>query len=96
VYIEFEWDVGKAESNLQKHAVSFEAAKLVFYDLGTIYEQDRVVDGETRWQAIGWGGTVALLVAHTSTETGEIEKIRIISARQANKGEKGRYERANR
>jgi uncharacterized DUF497 family protein len=29
---EFEWDVEKAESNLQKHGVSFEEAATVFFD----------------------------------------------------------------
>jgi len=29
---EFEWDEGKAESNLKKHGVSFEAARLAFDD----------------------------------------------------------------
>ncbi|WKJ90491.1 BrnT family toxin [Methylomonas montana] len=30
--INFEWDLGKAASNLKKHGVSFEEAKSVFYD----------------------------------------------------------------
>jgi hypothetical protein len=30
--INFEWDVQKADLNKQKHAVSFEEAKTVFYD----------------------------------------------------------------
>ncbi|WP_332309883.1 BrnT family toxin [Nitrosococcus watsonii] len=30
--IEFEWDIAKAHSNVNKHGVSFEEAKSVFYD----------------------------------------------------------------
>jgi uncharacterized DUF497 family protein len=30
--LQFEWDDQKANSNLKKHSVSFEQAKIVFYD----------------------------------------------------------------
>ncbi len=30
---QFEWDAAKAEGNLAKHGVSFEAARSVFYDV---------------------------------------------------------------
>jgi hypothetical protein len=29
---EFEWDAGKAQANLRKHGIAFEAARLVFKD----------------------------------------------------------------
>jgi len=32
----FEWDAEKAESNLQKHGVSFDEAATVFFDLLSI------------------------------------------------------------
>ncbi len=96
MFVDFEWDVAKAESNFEKHSVSFEAATLAFYDPGAVYEQDRVVDGEVRWHVIGLAGSVCLLVVHTSSEDGEVERIRIISARQTDKRERRTYERANR
>ena len=38
----FEWDDAKAQANLEKHEVSFEAARLVFDDRGGIDEiEDR-------------------------------------------------------
>jgi uncharacterized DUF497 family protein len=90
----FSWDDGKNESNLHKHGVSFEAAKLVFGDPLHITRQDRIENGEQRWQTIGLaGGVVLLLVAHTWHEAeGGAEHIRIISARRTTKLERKIYE----
>jgi len=41
-------------------------------------------------------GVVLRLVAHTVREDGDIEVIRIISARRAERQERRRYEQANR
>jgi len=59
--------------------------------------QDRIEDGELRWQTVGAvQGFVILVVAHTFTEDqadgGSVEIIRIISARRATPREKRRYE----
>ena len=52
-----------------------------------------VNDGEERWQTLGLvGEVVVLLVAHTYHEQGEIEMIRIISARKATRQERKCYE----
>jgi uncharacterized DUF497 family protein len=60
------------------------------------FEQDRIVNGEKRWQAIGVvDGAVMLLVAHAVVEEGSVEAIRIISARRANRMERRRYEEEN-
>ena len=46
-----------------------------------------------RWQTIGMvGGIILLLVAHTIKFDDEIEVIRIISARRADRQERKRYE----
>jgi hypothetical protein len=88
----FEWDEAKAESNLRKHGISFDDAIEVFYDPYAVLEQDRVVDGELRWEAIGMVGDVVVLqVAHTVTELDFSEVIRIISARPATRKERTRY-----
>jgi uncharacterized DUF497 family protein len=95
--IRFEWDANKAATNLSKHRVSFELAKLAFYDPFALVEQDRNEAGEQRWQTLGMvDGTVLLLVAHTVWEEGHIEVIRIISARRAEPKERRRYEQQNR
>jgi uncharacterized protein len=92
----FEWDQTKAASNLRKHGVSFETAVRVFADPYALVEQDRTENGEERWQTIGnVEGVVMLLVAHTVSEQEEIEVIRIISARRANRRERRRYEEEN-
>ena len=90
----FSWDDAKNESNQRKHSVSFEAAQLVFDDPLHITRQDRIENGEQRWQTIGMaGGIVLLLVAHTwyETESGE-EHVRLISARRTTKLERKIYE----
>lgn len=93
--IQFEWDPAKAKSNLRKHGVAFEDAMIIFNDPYVISEQDRIVDGQLRWQSIGLlRGSLMLMVAHTS-EAGdgvEPERVRIISARQANRQERTKYE----
>lgn len=59
-----------------------------------VTRQDRVENGEQRWQTIGAvGGFTLLLVAHTlwDDEAG-IEVVRIISARRADRKERRIYE----
>lgn len=89
----FEWDENKASSNYRKHGIKFEDAIEVFDDPYCIYQQDRIVDGEYRWQAIGYtsDGILLLLVAYTLRERDDTEVIRIISARQATRPERKRY-----
>ena len=88
----FEWDEAKAESNLRKHGISFDDAVEVFYDPYAVFEQDRVVDGELRWEVVGVaGGAIVLQIAHTATELDGDEVIRIISARPATRKERKHY-----
>ncbi|WP_273721903.1 MULTISPECIES: BrnT family toxin [unclassified Bartonella] len=92
--IRFEWDETKARSNLRKHRVSFEIAARVFADPFAMVKQDRIENGEYRWQTLGLvDGFLLLLVAHTVRDDKDgIEVIRIISARRANLKERKRYE----
>jgi len=91
---EFEWDTAKAAANLKKHGVSFDTAILAFSDPFVFTYQDRIENGELRWQTLGFiDHQHLLLVAHTIEEENETEIIRIISAREANKNERKRYER---
>jgi uncharacterized DUF497 family protein len=76
--------------------VSFPTATRVFSDPYALMEQDRIENGEERWQTIGVvDGIVMLLVAHTVREQDDIEVIRIISARRADRKERRRYEKEN-
>jgi uncharacterized DUF497 family protein len=90
----FSWDEVKNEINLRKHGISFAAARLVFDDPLHVTRQDRIENGEQRWQTVGLAGGVALLlVAHTWLEADHgDEHIRIISARRATKLERKVYE----
>ncbi len=49
----YSWDETKNFSNQQKHGISFELAKLVFDDPFHLTRQDRIENGEKRWQTIG-------------------------------------------
>ena len=94
--LRFEWNPSKAASNFNKHGVEFPEALRVFADPFLIVEQDRIVDGELRWQAIGAVGVYLILtVAHTVVEYDNVEVLRIISARPANRKERKRYDREN-
>nr|WP_286158941.1 BrnT family toxin [Methylobacterium sp. Leaf456] len=62
---------------------------------------DGIEGGELRWRAIGSMGSVAVLVVVNTVREGdedgrEIEIVRIISARRADRTERSRYERETR
>lgn len=86
----FEWDPSKAESNRRKHGVSFGEAISAFKDplSSTISDPDHA-SGEERFVLLGQSQNGDLLVVvHTDRE----ERIRIISARKANRHERKEYE----
>lgn len=86
----FEWDSRKAQSNLSKHGVSFEAAATVFGDplSLTIPDPDHS-KSERRDITMGRAFNGKLLVV-VHTDRGD--NIRIISARRANRRERTSYE----
>lgn len=91
----FAWDETKNRSNRRKHGVSFDTAARVFLDPLHISRQDRIVEGEERWQTIGMvDGVLLILVAYTVIEE-EDEVIRIISARRVTRQERIEYEEAH-
>ena len=95
--VEFEWDEAKDRSNLVKHGFGFNTALRVFSDPLCLIEHDRIEDGEQRWQALGLiDRSLLLLVAHVTwdeeNDGGQIEVIRIISARKATRQERRRHE----
>ena len=95
--LRFTWDESKNRRNRRKHGIGFEEAARVFDDPLHLSRQDRIEDGEMRWQTIGMvGGATLVLVAHTLRETDEdgrpVEIVRMISARAATRRERRRYE----
>jgi uncharacterized DUF497 family protein len=90
--LRFTWDERKNYANRRKHGVSFEAAAIAFNDPFVIFDQDRDVGGEPRWQAIGrMAGQALLVVAHIYEEEDGNETIRIVSARRAAAEERQTY-----
>jgi uncharacterized DUF497 family protein len=86
---EFEWDDDKAEANLRRRKISFQAASRVFDDPLVLLEQDFSEDyGEDRFIAVG--RVEGLLITVAYTEQGD--RIRIISARKANASERRAYD----
>ena len=89
----YEWDPAKARANRRKHGLSFDAGMLVFDDPFAIAEQDRIVEGELRWQVVGsFEGAAILTVAYTIHEEEANEIVRIISVRKASRRERVAYE----
>ena len=88
--LEFEWDPEKADANQKKHGVSFNEASTVFADplSLTIPDPDHS-EREERMLLLGTSRSGRLLViAHTWQD----RRIRLISAREANRRERNDYE----
>lgn len=88
--VTFEWDEEKAESNLEKHGVSFEEAATAFGDTLSVTIPDPAhSEGEIRFLLIGVT-TRQRMVVVAHTERGD--NIRIINARPAQRKEVLDYE----
>jgi len=88
----YEWDPPKAAANERKHGVSFDEAKTVFLDpfAETFDDPDHSVD-ERRFITIGMTRQQRLVfVAHAD---GGLDRVRIISARTATRGESNAYQK---
>jgi hypothetical protein len=84
---DFEWDEAKSLSNVEKHGVTFAEAATVFADPFAVYLDDG--SGTNRMVVIGMSLRERVLyVVHI--ERGRRD--RIISARQAERGEREVYE----
>ena len=95
VSYDFEWDSVKAQTNFKKHGISFRLAASVFRDplALTIYDAEHS-EHEERWVTLGRAeNQQTLVVVHTSdwNEPTRI-KVRIISARKADRDEIRDYE----
>ena len=81
----FEWDDDKNAANLTKHGIAFEEAATIFDGEHLSFEDRRIDYGELRLTTLGrLAGEVIIVVVHTDRD----ERIRIISARKANKHER--------
>ena len=85
--MQFEWDSEKAALNLRKHGVRFETAARVFNDENRIefFDSEHSVD-EERYNTIGMVDNI-LFVVYTERKN----RVRLISARPANRKERSLY-----
>lgn len=90
--MKFEWDASKAASNIQKHGVTFEEARTVFFD-----ERARLINDpdhsetEDRFILLGFSSLLrVIVVCHCYRAEGNV--IRIISARKATTTETKAYD----
>lgn len=88
---EFEWDEGNIDKSYQKHGITPNEAEEIFLDENLLELEDlKHSQGEKRFIAIGLTSQKKLLFcAYTIRKS----KIRIISARVANKKERRLYEK---
>ena len=86
----FEWDEKKAALNLLKHGVLFEDASLTFFDKNFLRIFDeKHSDTEIRYIGIGAHPVGEVIV---SVYTERADRLRLISARKANRKERHTYE----
>jgi uncharacterized DUF497 family protein len=84
-----EWDPTKARANLRKHGVRFADAVTALEDAKAISVRDDGSD-EERWTSIGMDSFGRILVV---VYTWRDERVRLISARPATRGEARQYEK---
>ncbi len=85
----FEWDTGNARKSEERHGVSQAEAEQAFFNEPLLVAGDARHSGsETRFHALGRTGRV-LHITFTLRDRGRL--IRVISARDASRKERGRY-----
>jgi hypothetical protein len=90
---EFEWDSGKSFSNLTKHGISFDLARRAFEDPNIVTFNSYFEGGELRYDAIGKVSDLSYMrVTFTMRVCDGVERIRIISARKADRRERRIYD----
>jgi hypothetical protein len=88
----FEWDAGNARKSLDKHFVTVAEAEQVFVDPRlTVADDIKDSQDEARLQALGCTADGRLMHV-TFTWRENRTKIRVTSARDANRKERSRYE----
>jgi len=86
--VDYEWDSGKAAANLRKHKVDFADAVISLEDENALTIEDPNHD-ERRFKTLGMGPSLNILfVVHCERSE---NRIRIISARKADRKETKQY-----
>lgn len=87
-HVEIEFDPAKARANLAKHRVSFAHAEQVLRDPNAVTIEDPDALGEQRFVTLDLDALGRILVV---VYTPRGDRIRLISARKASRGEAGQY-----
>ena len=91
--LRFEWDPDKARRNLRKHRLSFEEAATAFEDERSVTMPDPTHSvGEERFLLLGRTSGGRIVVVAFTERREDIDTIRLISARLADRGERHDYE----
>ncbi|ODU08845.1 MAG: hypothetical protein ABS84_11360 [Rubrivivax sp. SCN 71-131] len=85
---EIEFDPAKARANLAKHKVSFAHAEQVLRDPNAVTMEDPDAQDELRFVTLGMDSLGRILVV---VHTPRGDRVRLISARKASRGEAGQY-----
>ncbi len=93
--IKFEWDNNKAQTNIEKHGITFQEASTVFLDENAVlFDDPEHSMVEERFMLLGMSSQAKMLiVCHCYRSADDI--IRIISARKATKMETQQYNEIN-
>lgn len=89
--VAFEWDKGNIDKNLKKHDVSNQEAEEVFFNKSIVFSEDKK-HSTTEKRYMLWGKTNThrkLTIFFTIRNN----RIRVISARDMHKKERGEYEK---
>ena len=86
--VQIEFDPAKARTNLAKHKVSFAHAEQALRDPNAVTIEDPDAEDEQRFVSLGMDALGRfLVVVHTPREN----RVRLISARKASRGEAAQY-----
>ena len=86
--LKFEWDEKKNAANIKKHRISFEEAAMVFSDPLRYETYDKIHSLiEKRWRTVGLAGLKMIRIIFTERK----DKIRIITAKKADKNDEEEY-----
>jgi uncharacterized protein len=86
--MEIEFDPAKARANLVKHRISFAHAEQALRDAGAITAEDPDALHEQRFVTLGLDSLGRVLVV---VHTPRGDRVRLISARKASRGESRQY-----
>lgn len=86
--VEIEFDPAKARANLAKRKVSFAHAEQVLRDPNAVTMEDPDAQDELRFVTLGMDSLGRILVV---VHTPRGDRVRLISARKASRGEAGQY-----